>query len=1153
MPNSLCIRTYLPEPPTLRQSERLEIKKLLLIMKLSVIIMLATVLTASANSHAQKITLAEKNAPLQKIFKLIESQTGFAFYYQVELLERAPTVNIKIKNASIEEVLQILFKALPLTYNIIENNIVIRAKEPPVIEVSNENKIHTNTVVLDFEITGKVTNTEGDGLTGASILLKVSNRTILAGENGKFVLQVPEKGDVLIVSFIGYETKEIPVNKAGNISIILTRKEGNAEEIVVVGYGTQKKQTVTGSISSVKAKDLTVAPVANVTNTLAGRLPGLVSQQLSGLPGLDAANLSIRGFGNALIIIDGVEGSLNRLDPNQIESISILKDGAASIYGARAGNGVILITTKRGTTQKPTITLNSSMTWQGHTKILKPASAGQQAEMARETHLNQGLPPNSAPWTAEQIQKFYDGSDPLSYPNTDWYKELMRPWAPQQQHNVSVRGGSDKIKYYGFLGYLDQETMIKKNGGDYNRYNFQSNIDAKITQDLTLVLNVSGVLENTMSNSRGIDKGGYSQMAVGGDIWQDYWRTQPNYPARLPDPTKNSFANGGGTGGMHLTSNTDISGYIKNVSQDVNGQVSLNYNIKWVKGLSAKAFVGYFRNYSTAKNFKKPYSYYTYDSAANIYTFKGNNPAGPQASLSESWSSNYINTKQYSLNYDNTFNNDHHITALALFESIDYSSQSISASRRDFVSPALDQLFAGSAAGQQGNGNASEMGRSSYVGRLNYSFRNKYLIESILRADASAKFPKDKRWGYFPSVSVGWVASEERFMQQFAQLDFLKLRASLGQSGNDAVGNFQYLAGYQLGRSILLENVLAPTVVPTGLPNPKLTWERMKIYNLGLEYSFFNGKLYGEADVFYRERSGIPATRAASLPSTFGSALPPENLNSTNDRGFEFSVGTRGKLGGLSYNVSGNISWSRAKWDHFEEPEYVDPDQKRINQRSGQWTDRSFGYLSDGLFTDQNQVDKLGYNQDLQGNKTLKPGDIKLLNVNGDTLINFRDQVEIGMGTVPHWIFGTNMSLRYKQFDLSALLQGAFGYSSYVQLSEASTVRFENRWTPQNNDPHALVPRLGGAPTNGNYSDFFYRKQAYVRLKTASLGYNLPKRLLTKFAFEDVRVYAAGMNLLTLSKLSAFGIDPEAPSQGARIGYYYPQQRTISVGVNVSF
>jgi hypothetical protein len=391
-------------------------------------------------------------------------------------------------------------------------------------------------------------------------------------------------------------------------------------------------------------------------------------------------------------------------------------------------------------------------------------------------------------------------------------------------------------------------------------------------------------------------------------------------------------------------------------------------------------------------------------------------------------------------------------------------------------------------------------------------------------------------------------------MKAFSALDNLKLRASYGKSGNDAVGNFQYLSGYQYGHTYILDDAVQQGIVSTGLANPDLTWEKINIYDVGVDVSFWKRKLYGVADVFYRERRGIPATRITTLPTTFGASLPPENINSLNDRGFELQVGSAGNKGNLLWDVSGNISWSRAKWDHYEEPEYGDPDQNRIYKQSGRWTDRQFGYVSNGLFTSQQQIDDLTFDEDNQGNVSLRPGDIRYKDLNGDGKLDWKDEKEIGKGTVPHWMFGFNINLKYKNFDLSTLFQGAFGFYDYLVLTHGNlppAIVYDLRWTEANNNPNALVPRLGGASTNGLTSDYYYEKAGYMRLKVLSIGYNLPSNWMERAKLSQVRLYFAGNNLLTFDKLKKFQLDPEAPSGNA--AYYYPQQKTMSFGVNITF
>lgn len=995
-------------------------------------------------------------------------------------------------------------------------------------------------------VTGNVFSGDGVSLPGVSVNVKGNSGGTTTDAKGKFTIQAI-RGSTLVLSFIGYKEKEILINDpASPLNIQMVLKDSALGEVIVVGYGEQKKSTITGAISTVKGEDLVSAPIAGISNTLGGRLPGLVSLQSSGQPGYDAATLSIRGFGNALVIVDGVESSLNNIDANDVGSVSILKDGSASIYGSRAGNGVLLVTTKRGKTGKPTITFNTSQTLQGITDMPKTESSGQYAEMARESWIQSGKPDSTAPYTPSQIQKYYSGGDP-QYPNTNWYDVLVRDWAPQQQHNLSVRGGSDKIKYYGSVGYLDQQTMWKTNGGGYDRYNLRSNIDIKILDNLSLALDLSGINEKSIY--------GASPQSAGSTLnaWVALWSSLPIYPSSLPDPTKIPESNLGGGGRANALTNYKLIGYNQDKTQSLRGSLSLNYDLKAVKGLSARAFVNYYQNYHTNKYFQKPVTYYLYDYASEEYTKIGGND---KAKLFIHDDNSSIITEQLSLNYDHIIAGDHHISALLLYEGIDYQSTWLEGRRSNFLTAGMDQLFAGDPGTMESYGSAAEMGRESYVGRLNYSYKNKYLLESSFRADASAKFPPETRWGYFPSVSVGWIISQENFMRNLLNVDFLKLRASYGEAGNDGVGNFQYLSGYNLtafpfgGTYLFGPGNAVQGLATTGLANPDLTWEKIKTYNAGIDFSLWGRKLIGDADVFYRTRDGIPASLITSVPSSFGSALPPVNLNSLNDRGFELNLGTEGRLGDFHYNLNGNISFSRSKWDHFEEPLYTDPDQERISRNSGRWTDRMYGYVSDGLFTSQKEIDDLKFDEDGQGNKSLRPGDIKYKDMNSDGVLNWKDQKEMGEGNMPHWMTGINAALKYKNFDFSALFQGAFGYYTYVFI-QPSDIMYKLRWTESNNKADALVPRLGGSNTNGLVSDYYYKKAGYVRLKVVSIGYNLPSSILSKVKISQLRIYIAGTNLITFDRLKKYGIDPESPSGLG--GYYYPQQKTISAGLNISF
>lgn len=1099
-------------------------------VKLTLVFCACSSLYVSAATYGQNITLNVKKVSFEQLLDNISQQSGYHFLFDEELLNQSKPVTLSVTNLPLEQVLAKCFTGQPFTYVIKENNVIITAKKGKNI----------NRIVAAVAITGLVTDERNQPFMGVNVTVKGTRRGTVTSKDGRYSIAGLKDEDVLVFSFVGYSSKEVAVAGQTSINVTLLPLVGTLSDVVVVGYGTQKKATVTGSIASVKSAELTAAPVASTINSLAGRLPGLISQQSSGAPGADQASINIRGFGPALWIVDGVESDFNNIDPNQIESISILKDGAASIYGARAGNGVILVTTKRGKEGKPDITLNSSYTLQGNTTMTDPVSSGQYAEITNLYYTNQGKP---APYTQEQIQKYYAGNDP-AYPNTNWKKEAIRNWAPENQHNLSVRGGSDRIKYFGLFGYLDQQSIWKTNGGGYNRYNLQSNLDAKVNEDLTIQLNLSSVDEAKSESRRG-------QGAGGNTLWQDLWNSLPIYPATLPDPTKYSYANGQGVGNILLISNMDIAGYNRNNIQNYKGTFVADYKIRAITGLSAKGFINYNKTYTSNKNFTKPYDFYTYNSEADTYTLAGS--LGTQAALSyQTWQSRNI-TGQLSLNYDRIFNGNHHITALALYEAIDYNTSYLTAGRTSFLTPAIEELYAGAVQTSTANSSASEMGRTSYVGRLNYSYKDKYLIESSLRADASAKFPSNSRWGYFPSVSLGWRLDQENFIKKLRFIDELKLRASYGRSGIDNFLDFQYLTGYQIGGHWLIGNGTQVGIASKGLANPYLTWEKVKLYNIGTDFSFFNRKMFGTIETFYRTLIGHPATRQLSLPSTFGAGLPQENLNSQNNRGFELSLGTSGTLGDFNYQVTANLSWSRAKWDHYEEPEYTDPDQIRLNKVSGRWIDVTFGYVAEGLFTSQQEIDNLKFTYP-GGNAALRPGDVKFVDTNGDGKLDFLDQQQIGTGTVPDWMAGATINLKYKNFDLQSLLQGAFNYYSTTYLYNGglnySTAFYDNMWTEQNNSADAS-PRISGASTNSLFNNLYFRKASYLRLKTLALGYNLPKSLINKAGLSNVRIYVAGTNLLTINPLKKYGVDPEAPSGAA--GYYYPQQRTISAGINVTF
>jgi len=992
-------------------------------------------------------------------------------------------------------------------------------------------------------VKGQITSTNGVPIPGVNIVQKGTSNGVISDFDGNYQITLTGDSKILVISYVGFKSKEVVAEGNTPVNVKLDEDALAMDEVVVVGYGKQKRASVTGAVSTINSEIITVAPAANVTNTLAGRLPGLITKQQGGIPGSDNASLSIRGFGAPLVMIDGIEGNISNIDANEIETVTLLKDASAAIYGARAGNGVILITTKRGKEGKVSINLNTTTTFQRPTNLVKMASSGQMAELTREAHTNSGQPEETQTFTEEEVALFYAGTNP-DYPNTNWWDVVSRDSAPLNQYNLSVNVGTDKIKYYGFLGYTTEETLFKKNGGEFKRYNLRSNVDAQVSDKLNIQFDVSHIWE---------DRDFPWRLGTGGNqIWQEYWNSQPFFNASNPDGSL-AYAGAGGSIGLNALTNIDHGGYSKNENQNLISSLALNYNLDSVlSGLKAKAFV----NINQVNVFDKYWRYlpssYTYNYSNDTYT-QQTVQTNPDLVHTNSRSRNL--TGQFSLNYNHTFKENHELSLLALYEVIDQRNEWISAGRGGFTSTSIDYLFNGGVGFQTSDGRAEEMGRQGFISRLNYGYKSKYLLEATLRIDQSAKFNADSRTGYFPSVSAGWRISEEGFLAKSTLINNLKVRVSYSETGQDNVGNFKYLSGYQAGNLYLVGSTPSAGLISTGLANPLLTWEKMTIYNAGLDFALFNNKFFGEFDVFWREREGIPGFRTSALPSTFGAVLPTENIHATNTRGFEVSLGYKGSRGDFSYAVTGNLTYARSKWQHFDEPDYEDPDQARISTLTGQWTDRTFGYVSEGLFTSQEEIDALGYvYNEAQGNASLAPGDVKYKDVNNDGILDWKDQVEIGKGDTPNWIGGLNFDLTYKGFDLSTFFQGGFGFTQNIVLrygTNYSELMYNERWTPSTNDPGSLVPRIGGAPSNNWNSDFYQKDASYVRLKTLSLGYSFPKSLIDQLRIQKLRLYFSGTNIFTISKITKYDVDPEAPNNQS--GYYYPQMQAFSLGLNLTF
>ncbi len=1004
-----------------------------------------------------------------------------------------------------------------------------------------------NQTAPDVIIKGKVTDGEkNDPLPGVSVLVKGTSLGTTTNENGEFQLKVESSPAILVFSFIGYASREVSATDQGIVEIKLQPEQTSLSEMVVIGYGTQKKVNLTGAVSTIEAKQLSVVPAGNVGNLLAGNLPGLVAVQRSGEPGKDDPVLSIRGFGNALVVVDGIVGrDFYRLDPGEIESITILKDAAsAAVYGVSGGNGVILVTTKKGKIGKPELSYSFNYALQHVTKYPRLVNSHEFATLKNEAAMNIG---GTRVYSDSDLEKFANGSDPLNYPNYDYYKLYVKDYVPVTQQNLTVRGGSEKIKYFFLLGGHNATAMWGHDGNqNYKKYNFRSNVEAQITDNLSLSM----------------DLGARSELR--NDLVQDAYLMaswlQYSWPIVNPKTPDGKILNT--NYGLSGYLEPELSGYIRNRRNSLQGNLSLDYKIPFVKGLLARFTAAYDMFYEDNKHWQKQIKHYIWDPATNTSVQVGGRDSD---FLNLSKSERSASRIQASLNYNRLFSQKHNVQAMLLYEENEMKTTSISARRDNYVVP-IDQLFAGPLLGQTNNGTASDDGRQSLVGRVNYDFMDRYLLEYSFRYDGSPRFPADIRWGFFSGVSAGWRISEENFFKdRFSSVYNLKLRASYGESGNDNTGAFQYLAGYTYPSTTYIMGgaTVSSGLVDAGIPNPRITWERTRMTNFGIEIGLWNRLLDIEFDIFNRNREGLLGTRTLQLPSTFGATLPAENLNNDQTRGFELVLSHANKVSGIRYNITGNVSFTKSKWTHYEQRAFSSQDDYWRNSLEGRWKNRFWGLKAVGQFQSQEEILSAPI-QDGNANSTLLPGDIRYQDFNGDGVINDFDGQPLGRGETPEIMYGLGLTASWKKFSFTMNWQGAANFVMQMQhfliqpfANDMSTYAyFMDRWHRADpSDPTSeWIPgkypaiRNNGTTNNNRFSSFWLKDATYIRLKTLNIGYAMDTPRLSQFGISKVNLFVSGQNLLTFSGLGF--MDPETPTGRLSV---YPLQKTYNAGINITF
>ncbi len=1013
-------------------------------------------------------------------------------------------------------------------------------------------------------VTGIVVDETGAPIVGATVVESENNLNGVATDvNGKFSIAV-EPGHHIDVSFLGMSTHRVAVtgNEKG-LRIMLKNSAESIDEVVVVGYGTQKRTSITAAVSQISGDELEKAPVGDITNMLAGRISGVTAVQTSGQPGADGASLMVRGQ-SVLYIVDGVPRDINQINPDDIESVSILKDAsAAAVYGLD-GNTVIIVTTKRGRAQKSTISYKGSYgVSQNATNMELLDGPGYAYWYNRALELDGRQPI----FTAQIVQKMIEGKD--GWGNTNWYDKVFG-LGQNMSHTVSATGGTERLTYFASVGLFDQKGNV--DNFNFRRYTARSNITAKIANSLTLDVGISGRVQQQEQPTYSADNDDWNNIA------QQAMRVHPYVPETIEldgqtYPTATSTA----SATVNPIAAYTYSGYNRQRSVYIEPNISLTWDVPWVKGLKAKFFASYDMTFTHAKQLSTPYelalasfSYGDdgYISGINYNVSQTYSGLGSQNSLQEASYYTYYGITQTSIAYDNTFGK-HRVAALALLETRDKSSNNHYARGYDLTFVNLPELsFTDQSSDKRALGGSSDRTRQvGFVARLNYDYDNRIYIELSGRYDGTYLFSgmNGSRWGFFPAGSAGWRISEEKWFTS-SWVDNLKLRGGIGLTGTSAVEAYQYLSTMTIsdGNAVVIGGQGQESVYTSAVANPWLTWEKNLNYNIGVDASFWGGMLGVEADVFYTYKYDMLSTVAGSYPPSMGGYYPTiANENKQDIKGFDFTLTHRNRAGAFNYSIKFIGSYARRRWLYYAGDAVNAPDYLKL---TGKEVGSVIGFISQGLFQSEEEIQ----NSPTMIGKEVRVGDIKYLDRNGDGHISYeQDRGYVGSSIYPKFTAGLQFNLEWKGIDFSFLLQGATGstialtgvYAETGIMDNTSMTKpfyhdgnspryiVENSWTPENTG--AYFPRLSleSNSNNAHSSTHWYRPGDYIRLKTAQLGYTLPVSKTRKIGIQRLRIYIEGSNLFTLSYVSKYNIDPEIPSVN---NGYYPQQRVMSIGLNIT-
>ena len=1163
-------------------------KRSMRIMKVTLILCFLAIQLSAASVYSQYVSLnlSMKNTTVGAVINSIKSQTGYEFSYDADLLDKViGTVSVDMKNEQIETILNKIFGGTDINFRVLNNRIFLKEEPGKLKNLSVVNQQQSQKTVK-----GTVVDAANIPVIGANVFVKGTTHGTITDMDGNFTLTNVAENSTLVISYIGFLEKNVEVGNKTSFDIVLLEDSKKLEEVVIVGYGTQKKVNLTGSITAVNASELSGISTSNLSNTLAGRAPGVNITGNSGLMG-SSSNIRIRGgFGEPLFVIDGIvrdKDAFDALEVNEIDQLSFLKDAAtASIYGSQAGNGVVLVTTKGGTQQKPMFNYQGSYTFMTPTQELFSDMFTATDELIYQNRVAQyqGL---ATPNGEKEFEYFKD----INYNVNDYIWQT--PW--NQKHSVSVSGGNEKVTYYALGSYIGEEGSYKNLEND--KFNLRSNVTAKITDQIKMNFNLAA---NQQNQQRFYWPFSDDDEQTIGDLYRCTFNWPKTYPFYLN--ADGSPANNvtdypvqtpmGSWQAWNVVDQVVGDRYIKTRKREVNAILSFDIDLgKFIPGLTTKLVGNYIGNDYMRKKYLTYQHNYVWAAAnsdqnrfipaapdpnkMNTFTFSQN-----QEFLSYNVHSLWSEQLNWFLNYNHSFGK-HDISGTLVWEQQANGGEKVYAKGESPLTN-YDQMFVYSTDAERRWGDAWEVtnGRLSWIGRFNYTYDQKYIAEFSFRYDGNTLFPKEKRWGFFPSFSGAWRISNESFMENTSNwLDNLKIRASYGTTGNDLNVNnkeiepFSYMNVYQSGYSYIWGDNLNLGIEPGATPNPYLTWATSATYNVGFDFGVLNNRLSGSFDAFYKTEKDILGSRIVTIPDTYGQSLAPENYAERSWRGVEFNAMWRDKAfgGQLDYSIYGNVGFSKDQWDVLDQTALYSPGGNLEEFSAiGKPLNRLSGLKTLGIVRTQEQLDDLLAKGFKQYGRDPYLGGLYFEDVRGDGYspgpdgkIDGNDVQLLSDNAAPRINYGFGTNLSWKGFTMDIHFQGVGLYDRMISnLGEGmggirqygGTVRpyypiwTDDVWTPEN--PNAKYPRVIGKSwyeSGTGAQSFWIRNGAYLRLKNLNVGYNLPKSWISFLNLESAQLFVNGTNLFVLSAMTEFH-DPEQDCYDS-----YPLMKSFTFGVDIKF